>query len=148
MDMDYKSINKHLNFLRDYIEYLVKEKRQGKTFSRLRNEEALRYSIAFSLFQAVQNCLDVGNHIISEINFQRPETAKETFEVLSKREIISRKTLRFLVKMVDFRNRVVHRYGEVRTKELYFMTKNLKPFLVFEKEIVKFLKKRQQGKAT
>ena len=144
MVIDYESINKHLQLVRKYVGEIINWK-EGLTKKLFKNTLSRQYSIAFAFFQSVQNCLDIGNHIISELNLERAESSKEVFNILASEKIISEKTKTEFYDFIEIRNRVVHIYGKVNVEEIYDVIKNkLDNFLYFEKEIVKFLKKRKK----
>lgn len=48
-----------------------------------------RYTLAFLIQQIVNECISLGNHIISEFDLGTPETYKNIFEILEKKGFIS-----------------------------------------------------------
>ncbi len=70
---------------------------------------------------SIECILDIGNHIISRLALGKPQTYKEIIEILVKHEILPVKIKEKMVKIVAFRNRLVHRYS------------NLEPTMIYEK---------------
>jgi uncharacterized protein YutE (UPF0331/DUF86 family) len=62
------------------------------------------------LERAIQTCVDIGLHIISELEISVPETMAQTFETLKKAGCLGAATAERMVKAVGFRNTAVHAY--------------------------------------
>lgn len=69
--------------------------------------------ISFNLFLAVQTCVDLATHLISDESWEPTATAREAFERLEAHGVISHETVRALRQAVGFRNIVAHGYGGV-----------------------------------
>lgn len=54
-----------------------------------KKDRDLQSIILFNLIQAIQSCIDVGTHIIADMELGSPETLAEVFEILSENKIIS-----------------------------------------------------------
>ncbi|MEA2055055.1 MAG: DUF86 domain-containing protein [Candidatus Thermoplasmatota archaeon] len=70
-------------------------------------------ALKFSLFEIIEACLDIANHIIAAKRLERIETYSEMFTSLGKNGIISTELAEELSKMARFRNLLVHRYAAV-----------------------------------
>ena len=93
-----------------------------------------------SLQEAIEACLDIGNHIIAEKGFRRPEDYKEIFMVMEEEGIIDHVLSTKLQEMARFRNLLVHRYGEIDTRRIYIiMSDGLKDIRAFAKMILKYI---------
>jgi uncharacterized protein YutE (UPF0331/DUF86 family) len=93
-----------------------------------------------SLQEAIEACLDIGNHIIAEKGFRRPEDYKEIFMVLEEEGIIDHVLSTKLQEMARFRNLLVHRYGEIDTRRIYIiMSDDLKDIQEFTKSVLKYI---------
>ena len=93
-----------------------------------------------SLQEAIEACLDIGNHIIAEKGFRRPEDYKEIFIVLEEEGVIDHELSTKLQEMARFRNLLVHRYGEIDTRRIYIiMSDDLKDIQKFTKSILKYI---------
>ncbi len=70
-------------------------------------------SILFNLQMAIQNCIDIAAHIVSEEGLGVAGSTNELFYLLEDRRIIDRALTEKMVRAVGFRNLVVHEYGKV-----------------------------------
>lgn len=69
--------------------------------------------VSFNLFLAVQTCVDLATHLIGDESWEPTATAREAFERLEERGVISRETLRALRQAIGLRNLVAHGYGGI-----------------------------------
>ncbi|MEE8401102.1 MAG: DUF86 domain-containing protein [Candidatus Hydrothermarchaeaceae archaeon] len=72
-----------------------------------------------SLQEAIEACLDIGNHIIAEKRLRRAEDYKEIFEIVGEQGIIESNLSKRLQEMAKFRNLLVHSYGELDLKRIF-----------------------------
>ena len=88
---------------------------------------------------AVQLCVDIGSHIISETDEPAPGTMGEVFGTLQNLGAISTATREAMQKAVGFRNVAVHNY-EVGSREIVFAIcrTSLADFRRFAKEIAHY----------
>ena len=93
-----------------------------------------------SLQEAIEACLDIGSHIIAEKGFRRPEDYREIFKVLEEEGIIDHVLSTKLQEMAQFRNLLVHRYGQIDIRRVYIiMSDDLKDIQKFAKSILKYI---------
>lgn len=59
---------------------------------------------------AIECLLDVGNHVISDKGFRKPDTYAEVFEILAQNRVIPKKLYDEIEGMTAFRNILVHDY--------------------------------------
>jgi len=76
-------------------------------------------SILFNLQMAVQNCIDIAAHIISEEGFGVPGSTNEMFYLLEENGYLDSELTEKMVKAVGFRNLVVHEYGKIELKQVF-----------------------------
>ncbi len=69
--------------------------------------------IALNLSRAVQLCVDISAHLISDLDGPPPDTMGETFHALSREGIIPGALADRLRKAVGFRNIAVHNYEAI-----------------------------------
>ena len=69
--------------------------------------------VSFNLFLAVQTCVDLATHLISDEGWAPAATAREAFERLTEHRVISQETLRALRQAIGLRNIVAHGYSGV-----------------------------------
>lgn len=96
-------------------------------------------SAKYLLQVAIESCLDMAHHIISDEGFRVPSDYYDAFVVLSENGILPSSFLPTLRKMVGFRNRVVHLYWDVDDEAVYsIIRENLKDFEVYVGHILGF----------
>ena len=77
------------------------------------SDERLEAFIAFNLFLAIQDALDLGAHLVTERGLAIPATQREVFEALGGAGLLSPDVVRAMGAMVSLRNRIAHSYGEL-----------------------------------
>jgi uncharacterized protein YutE (UPF0331/DUF86 family) len=80
--------------------------------------------ILFNIQLAVQNCIDVAAHIVSEEDMGIPGSANEMFYLLEENQYINNLLTEKMVKAVGFRNLIVHEYGKLDLKRAYDISQN------------------------
>lgn len=75
--------------------------------------------LLFNLTQAIQNCIDIAAHIVSDEGWGLPGTQSEIFDILADKGLISKDFAGRLISMVGFRNRVVHEYEKLDLEIVY-----------------------------
>ena len=76
-------------------------------------------SILFNIQAAVQNCIDIAAHIISEESFGVPGSTTEMLYILGKNGYLDNDLTQKMVKAVGFRNLIVHEYGKIELEQVY-----------------------------
>jgi len=95
--------------------------------------------LVLNLTRAVQLCVDIGSHAISENDEPAPSTMGEVFSTLEKLGIISSTTCQALKKAVGFRNVAVHNYDVINWEIVFAICqKSLVDFRQFAKEITEY----------
>ena len=144
MDERIKEHLKHLN--RYYLLLLDAKKVPYQEFIR---EEIRQASAERFLQLAIESCLNIGNRLLSVLQFKKPveppETYADIFKGLEKLGVVDPKFAERLARMAKFRNVLVHLYWEIDREEIYKMLQeNLEDFKLFQKCVVEFLKKHSQ----
>jgi uncharacterized protein YutE (UPF0331/DUF86 family) len=75
--------------------------------------------ISVNLERAIQICVDISSHILSDFPDRPPETMGETFSALSQKHIIPKELAESLRKSVGFRNISVHQYHKLDWEIIY-----------------------------
>jgi uncharacterized protein YutE (UPF0331/DUF86 family) len=75
-------------------------------------DESRRDLAAFYLILAVEECIDLAEHLIAEQGWGAPESAGEEFELLEKRGVIDASLAREMRQAVGLRNVLVHEYAD------------------------------------
>ena len=76
-------------------------------------------SILFNLQMAIQNCIDIAAHIISEEGLGVPGSTNEMFYLLEENGYLDSEVTEKMIAAVGFRNLIVHEYGKVDLKLVF-----------------------------
>ena len=94
-------------------------------------------SVLFNLQMAIQNCIDIAAHIVSEEGYGIPGSANEMFYLLEENNILERALTEKMVSAVGLRNLIVHEYGKVDLKKVYRVAKeDIRDLTAFIKSIL------------
>ncbi|MFM7272506.1 MAG: type VII toxin-antitoxin system HepT family RNase toxin [Gammaproteobacteria bacterium] len=92
--------------------------------------------VVLNLSRAVQLCVDIGSHLLSDTPEQAPRTMGEVFATLSARAAISPETAERLRRAVGFRNIAVHNYERIDWEVVHAIaTRFLDDFRRFASEV-------------
>ena len=80
--------------------------------------------VSFNLYLAVENCIDIAAHIISENGWGVPGSASEMFYLLEDRGILDPELTERMIKAVGLRNLIVHEYGKIDLNLLFATVRN------------------------
>lgn len=75
--------------------------------------------VLFNLIQAIQSCIDIAAHIVSDESFGNAGSMNEFLYLLQENRIISAELTERLIKAVGFRNVCVHGYLDLDFKVAY-----------------------------
>ena len=75
--------------------------------------------VSFNLQLAIQNCIDIAAHIVSEEGMGVPGSINEIFYLLEQNGYLSGELTEKMVKAAGFRNLLVHEYGKIDLKQVY-----------------------------
>lgn len=109
--MDRAVIEQKLEALRRCLQRI--EKKRPATVETLQADEDVQDILTLNLTRAVQLCVDIGMHIIADLESTAPATMGETFDVLSQTGVLDRDLADQMKKAVGFRNVAVHNYGTI-----------------------------------
>lgn len=73
----------------------------------------------FNITQAIQNCIDIATHIVSDEEWGMPGTQSESFEILREKDVVSPELVQKLIAMSGFRNRIIHEYEKLDIEMVY-----------------------------
>ena len=94
--------------------------------------------VLFNVQMAVQNCIDIAAHIISDEGFGVPGSNNEMFYMLEENGYLDKQMVEKMVKAVGFRNLIVHEYGKLDIQEVYGISKSdIKDLLDYLKAVFK-----------
>ncbi|HDZ18972.1 hypothetical protein LCGC14_1063040 [marine sediment metagenome] len=104
------------------------------------------FSAQRALEISINICIDIGNHIVTLNNKEKPETFTDIIKILIKLEIINDELGTQLTKMVRFRNLLGHFYLEIDNEIIYnILQNNVKDFISFKEAILRKFKEDLLG---
>ncbi|MFP4409361.1 MAG: type VII toxin-antitoxin system HepT family RNase toxin, partial [Spirochaetaceae bacterium] len=93
--------------------------------------------VSVNLQRAIQICVDVGGHLISQRGWTAPSTMAETFAVLTEHGVLGEELSARLRRAVGFRNISVHEYETIDWDRVYrLITEHLDLFREFGAAVV------------
>lgn len=114
------------------------EDKTPDTLAELIGDIDLQDIIVLNLERAVQLSVDIGLHIISDLDVPVPDSMSATFRSLAKAGCISEEIALNLTKAVGFRNTAVHAYQEINWEIVFrIINDRLDDFRVYAGEILK-----------
>ncbi|WP_028491184.1 DUF86 domain-containing protein [Thioalkalivibrio sp. ALE19] len=109
--MDQRVIEQKIETLRYCVERVAR--RCPGNPDELASDPDAQDIIALNLARAVQQCVDVGAHLLISSAYPPPDTMGETFERLAEAGVIDAALAERLRKAVGFRNIAVHNYERI-----------------------------------
>ena len=114
-----------------------------KSFQEFKKSHLYQKAVEKTLQEMIEICMDVGKHIIADEQLGFPEDGKGIFTILSEHKVISTKTAEILIRMVGFRNLIVHLYEIIDPETVYTIwKKRLDDFDLFVSDVRSFLKSK------
>ena len=93
-----------------------------------------------TLHIAIEGCIDVAQHIISDEKLREPTSYRDTFVVLAEHNILTSADLPIFEKIAAFRNLLVHYYEKVDDSIVFgIFQNNLNDLDLFVDRILSFL---------
>ena len=136
MSADEKILRK-LNFMQKCVGYL---KSIDTDSNNLDMNYGLRSAVERNFQLAIESAIDIGEIIISEKGFERPEDYRSVFLILGKQGIIPMDFAEDFSVAAGFRNVLVHIYEEVDSSLLdVFLTEKLGDFDKFARHIATYV---------
>ena len=128
-------MKKNVDFLRTYQNLSVRE---------LEENHLIKSAIERNFHLAIESALDIGEILISEENFEKPEDYKSVFLILGKNNVIPKDFAENLAPIAGFRNVLVHLYEDVDLKILQrYLSEKLVDLDIFAKHIAKYLENKE-----
>lgn len=94
--------------------------------------------VMFNLQMAVQNCIDIAAHIISEEGLGIPGSTSEMFYFLQENNYLDDQITEKMVKAAGFRNLIVHEYAKIEIRQVFdIANKNISDLNEYLKSIFK-----------
>lgn len=133
--MDQQLVNQKLETLRRCVQRI--ESKVPPTAEDLRADLDAQDIIALNLTRAVQVCVDIAAHWLSEHSYsESPQTMGQMFSALSEAGVIDTALSDRLRKAVGFRNVMVHSYDTINWGMVFSIcTRHLDDFKAFAKAV-------------
>lgn len=114
----------------------VQEKTPASVDELIENYD-LQDIITLNLERAIQICVDIGLHIITDMEVPIPETMSQTFRSLKDAGCLDATTAERMSRSVGFRNTAVHAYQKIDWNIVYcIITEHLDDFRNFAEQIL------------
>lgn len=94
-----------------------------KDFQTFQNNSDYQDILLFNIQLAVQNCIDIAAHIISDEDLGIPGSTNEMFYTLEENGYLTRDITEKMVRAVGFRNLIVHEYVNLKLDRVYEISK-------------------------
>jgi uncharacterized protein YutE (UPF0331/DUF86 family) len=104
------TVDKHVNRVKDKV---------GMGKETFLHDMDLQEIVMFNLQTAIQNCIDIAAHIISEEGFGVPGSTSEMFYKLQENGFLNAELTEKMVNAVGFRNLLVHEYTKIDMEQVY-----------------------------
>ncbi|KAA0002884.1 MAG: DUF86 domain-containing protein [Thermoplasmata archaeon] len=140
--IDKSLIERKIDIILENLKYLqdVKEIQKDSFLASFEKIQATKHSLQ----ESIEACIDIANHVIASMGFERAETYADMFERLAENGIIGKKLRDKLMNMAKFRNLLVHAYGKIDIERLWgILQEDLEDILSFVKEIERFLEENE-----
>lgn len=138
--VDIAVVRRILNSLNESLEHL--KSKRDVSLEEYKKDRDIQAVVERRLETAIQACIDIGNHIISQQNLGSPSDYGEIFLILSQKGIINNKQSEKLIKMAGFRNVLIHEYRDILIDKVYDILQNrLSDFYDFARAALDYLKK-------
>ena len=115
------------------------EEKTPSDVDQLIHDQDIQDILVLNLTRAVQLCVDIGSHVISESEEPAPANMGDVFSILEKLSAITSTTCGSMKKAVGFRNVAVHNYDVINWDIVFAICqKSLVDFRRFAKEITEY----------
>jgi uncharacterized protein YutE (UPF0331/DUF86 family) len=110
------------------------KKKRSITLDEFISDSDVQDILLFNMQIAIQNCIDIASHIISDENLGIAGSTSEIFYLLQDNKYISADLTEKVIGAVGLRNILVHEYGNLDLKKVYKVIQedidDLKEFVV------------------
>jgi len=132
-------LQKRIEKVKEYLDFL-KNIHKKYTLKEFKEDPMIHGSSERFLHLCIEALLDIGNHIIADENLGKVDVYSDVPEILHKTGYITKAQKDMFVKMIGFRNILVHDYLEVEREIVYgILQNNLDDIEQILKEIAKEL---------
>jgi uncharacterized protein YutE (UPF0331/DUF86 family) len=138
---DKEKLQKYISNLEIYISQLAEL--QGVNKQEFLNNWQVYGLVDRWLHLALETFLSLGEMIISEFNFRKPDTYADIPKILGENNVIPKELVEKLIDLAKFRNVLVHEYLYLDHERVYEHLQKDPVFLLkFLKSVKKFIKEK------
>lgn len=120
--------------LKEYVDFLETIKKHEK--EHYKQDPYLYGASERFLHLAIECAIDIGNQVISDMRYRKPDSNRDVFVVLAENKVIPQELSEKLADMASFRNILVQDYLKLDRGIVYdIITGNLTDFKSFAKQI-------------
>ena len=120
-------LSARLERLREYLGILVTI--QEYDCDRFIQDPFIHGTAERNLHLAIECLLDIGNHIIADLGYTKPESYADIFRILTENQVIPLQLYKNLEGMAAFRNVLVHDYLRLDRKRVHQVIKDKTQYL-------------------
>lgn len=140
--VDIELISRKLSRLQGYVDEL--KAATDITWEKYRSDLRAKAFVERFLHLAIEEVIDIANHIVSFEQWREPSGYRDLLQVLSEKGIIPEKQLSRFQNMASFRNMLVHRYENIDEELVYgIFTKHLADFDLYSNLIIQWVEKER-----
>lgn len=111
--------------------------KRPRTVAQLEADIDLQDVLVLNLTRAVQTCVDLAAHLLSDVPLPPPDTMGEAFDRLAQARLLDADLALRMKKAVGFRNIAVHAYDSIEWHIVFAIaTKHLRDFEEFARTVV------------
>lgn len=101
-------------------------------------DEARHDLCAFYLILAIEDCVDLAEHLTAEHEWRTPESAGDEFDCLASHQVITPSLAKRMREAVGMRNLLVHQYADTRWSYVFAAANDLSRLREFLAAILTF----------
>ncbi|MEK6827020.1 MAG: HepT-like ribonuclease domain-containing protein [Nanoarchaeota archaeon] len=99
------------------------------------------YASSMLIFSAINRIIDLGDEVVKEEHLGYPTEIKEIFVLLLNKKIINKAMETKLKDLIISRNKLAHRYGAIKTEDIFKIIKEIKIIKEFSDLVLRHIKK-------
>lgn len=139
MALDLEVIRRRIGYIERNL--LLLEDIARRPWEQFSEDAVLVEASKYLLQTAIEAMIDIAGHIVARKRLPVPENSAALMRTLAEAHLIPRDHAETYVKMVKFRNVLVHLYAEVSAREVYdILTNELDDFRQFIQDVWQIIK--------
>lgn len=121
------------------------ENKRPPTVGELISDIDLQDILSVNLERAVQLCVDIGAHVLADLEAPPPRTMGEVFGQLADQAVIGKNIATLLRQAVGFRNLSVHSYDQVDWQRVFdIIHKHLDDFRTYSQAVTGWMERQRK----